>query len=333
MSAFRLPFSFDPQQLQADLQQVAAEEWIGHYRNDEYEGDWALAPLRSVAGHPAVIHASPIGPKEDFYKNTPLLERCSYFKQVLAQLKCRLGSARLMRLGAGARILEHSDDMGQGAVTEVRLHIPVQTNDQVRFMVDHQPVIMQVGEMWYADFSKLHSVENNGAEPRIHLVVDCLLNDWLKNTLITCQISQFLQRIGIETRFEPVPADAFLPGISIKNGIVSIDLDQLKYPGDILHEAGHIAVTPAPARATMTMDATENDPQAMGQEIATIIWSYAALQEIGLPADVVFHPHGYKGCSDWHIENFTTGNYVGLPLLKWMGMTDDAFPKMLRWLR
>ncbi len=333
MSAFRLPFSFDPQQLQADLQQVATEEWIRHYRNEEYEGDWALAPLRSVAGHPAVIHATPIGLKDDFYKNTPLLERCAYFKAILAQFKCPLGSARLMRLGAGARILEHSDYMGEDAVQEVRLHIPVQTNNQVRFMVDHTPVVMQIGECWYADFSKPHRVDNNGTAPRIHLVIDCLLNDWLKNMLLTSQISHFLQSIGIETRFEPVSTDAFLPGISIENGIVSIDLDQLKYPGDVLHEAGHIAVTPAPQRASITLNATENDPQAMGQEIATIVWSYAALKAIGLPENVVFHPHGYKGCSDWHIDNFTTGNYVGLPLLKWMGMTDDAFPKMLRWLR
>ncbi len=330
-SAFRLPFSFDSQQLQANLCQVISEEWISHYRNDEYEGDWAIAPLRSVSGHPLVIHSVPIGSSDNFFKDTPLLSRCTYFQNVIAQFKCPIGSARLMRLGAGAKILEHADDMGDGR--EVRIHIPIQTNDKVHFWINHKRIPMQVGEGWYADFSQLHSVENDSADPRIHMVLDCLMNDWLEKVLIIGKISHFLNTIGIETRFNPVPKDTFLPGIAIQDGRLHIDLDQLKYPGDLLHEAGHIAVSPADERHSMGNDATQNDSQAMGQEIATIIWSYAALKEIGLPEELVFHPDGYKGASDWHIENFTSGNYIGLPLLKWMGMTDSAFPKMLQWLR
>jgi hypothetical protein len=77
----------------------------------------------------------------------------------------------------------------------------------------------------------------------------------------------------------------------------------------------------------------EGDPQAMGQEIATILWSYAALNAMKLPPEVIFHPNGYKGASDWHIENFTSGNYIGLPLLQWMGLANEDFPAMQRWLR
>ncbi len=43
------------------------------------------------------------------------------------------------------------------------------------------------------------------------------------------------------------------------------------------------------------------------------------------------------------IDNFTAGNYIGLPLLQWFGMTVEPrhaaargvepFPHMLRWVR
>ena len=154
-AAIRLQFDFDPQKLLADLNSVRSEEWIGHYRNDEYEGDWAIAPLRSVAGHPAIIHAVPGARCDGFFKNTPLLERCPHFKSAIERFECAIGAARLMRLGPGAKILEHSDDMGDGATQELRIHIPVQTNPDVQFWVNRQQIPMSAGETWYAEVGTL----------------------------------------------------------------------------------------------------------------------------------------------------------------------------------
>ena len=71
-----------------------------------------------------------------------------------------------------------------------------------------------------------------------------------------------------------------------------------------------------------------------GDEIVAMLWSYAACQAIGIPPEVVFHSHGYKGSSDWILGNFRQGIYPGLPLLVWMGLTTTAgFPTMTRWLR
>ena len=56
-----------------------------------------------------------------------------------------------------------------------------------------------------------------------------------------------------------------------------------------------------------------------------------------------FHENGYKGDGAWLAETFDRGNYVGLPLLQWMGLTWDEqraaehdaepYPHMVRWLR
>jgi hypothetical protein len=46
----RLPLRFDPVLLARDLQTLASVEWIAHFVQQNYEGDWSVIPLRSVAG-------------------------------------------------------------------------------------------------------------------------------------------------------------------------------------------------------------------------------------------------------------------------------------------
>jgi len=56
------------------------------------------------------------------------------------------------------------------------VHIPITTNDKVVFTVDGEKKNMQVGEFWEIDNSQDHSVENQGNEDRIHLIVDWMPN-------------------------------------------------------------------------------------------------------------------------------------------------------------
>ena len=147
-------------------------------------------------------------------------------------------------------------------------------------------------------------------------------------------ICTFLTEIGISFSEVSLNEDSFLPGILIKNGTLLIDKHQLNYPGDLLHEAGHIAVTVPSERSVLNNDVTNGKPEKQGDEIAVILWTYAACLHIGLPVEVVFHAEGYKGDSDWLINQFKSKNYIGLPLLVWMGMcSNDSFPAMKTWLR
>ncbi|MFN0201236.1 MAG: hypothetical protein ACKVTZ_06935 [Bacteroidia bacterium] len=157
--------------------------------------------------------------------------------------------------------------------------------------------------------------------------------------MYTEKIISFLEEIGISVAFCQLEATTFLPGITIQEGKICIDKEKLSYPGDILHEAGHLAVRPASLRASSVGDDFAND----GEEIGAILWSFAAAHHLGLPLDFVFHENGYKGQAGWLIESFQQGTYIGLPLLEWMGLTASKekakqlqvapFPKMLRWLR
>ena len=75
----------------------------------------------------------------------------------------------------------------------------------------------------------------------------------------------------------------------------------------------------------------------------TIAWSYAAALDAGIPLEVLFHPQGYKGQNESIQYGFQSGQYIGLPMLQFLGMAYDAnnanhkekqpFPFMISWLR
>jgi hypothetical protein len=152
----------------------------------------------------------------------------------------------------------------------------------------------------------------------------------------------FLQRIGLGVAREEVGPDSFLPGLAVRAGVLLIDEARLKYSGDLLHEAGHLAVMTSAEREACNGDAGPDG----GAEMAAIAWSYAAALEIGLDPQVVFHAGGYKSGGAAIVENFAQGRYIGVPLLQWFGLTTDltrrgemrgeetvCYPKMMRWIR
>jgi hypothetical protein len=154
------------------------------------------------------------------------------------------------------------------------------------------------------------------------------------NQTITETLINFLHSININVVEQELTEDTFLPGLSIQGNSVLIDHEKLKYPGDILHEAGHIATTEAEKRPLIGTSEIGDDWPSDGDELASILWSYAASNFLKLDLNIVFHPNGYKNDAEWLIEQFSNKNYIALPLLEWMELCDkEEFPKMKKWLR
>jgi len=57
-------------------------------------------------------------------------------------------------------------------------------------------------------------------------------------------IVAFLRGIGLEVKTRAVAGPTFLPGITVERGVIVFDPVSLQHPGDLLHEAGHLAVKP-----------------------------------------------------------------------------------------
>jgi hypothetical protein len=157
-------------------------------------------------------------------------------------------------------------------------------------------------------------------------------------------IVRFINDIGItcqELKLSEEPT--FLEGMKIEGGTLLYDIHKLKHAGDLLHEAGHIALELPSRRLHLNDNADAGKPSSESVELGVILWTYAASKHLNLPLEVVFHAEGYKGDSAYLIETFETGVYIGLPLLQWMGLTADTqsvknntaapFPTMIKWLR
>jgi hypothetical protein len=181
-TSLRLSVTFDAVRLQSDLDGILADDFVPHFNTAYYTGDWSVVPLRSIGGNARQIYPDPTA--KTTWQDTPLLDRCPYVREVLAYFHCPLQSVRFMRLKAGSVIREHRDLALSYKDGEVRLHIPVRTNPDLDFRFAGQRVVMAEGECWYHDFTELHSVANRGQTDRIHLVIDCVVNEWLNDLLL-----------------------------------------------------------------------------------------------------------------------------------------------------
>jgi Aspartyl/Asparaginyl beta-hydroxylase len=176
LASYRLPLSFDPQRLKADLAKSAQHDWVSHFSKRHHNGGWEGVALRSSDGEVTTL----TGRAADC-EDTQLLRMCPYFREVISQFKCTTRRIRLLRLAAGAKIKEHVDFKTSYDHAFVRVHIPIETNPKVEFYVNGARVTMREGECWYVNVSCPHKIFNGGDSDRVHLVLDCEINDWLKS--------------------------------------------------------------------------------------------------------------------------------------------------------
>lgn len=177
----KLPITFDAQKLKDDLEKIAPGDWVPHFNSGYYEGEWSGVALRSLGGKSTQIYPDPHASGE--VADTPILARCHYLPDVLSTFECQIKAARLLKLGPDSLIKEHRDYELGFESGELRLHVPITTSNEVDFFLDGYRIAMKAGECWYLNFNLPHKVMNRGSEPRVHLVLDCVINDWLLGML------------------------------------------------------------------------------------------------------------------------------------------------------
>jgi hypothetical protein len=77
----------------------------------------------------------------------------------------------LVTLPSKSKVKNHKD-YGDSLENDPRIHLVIQTNDDVVFTVDGEKKNMKVGELWEINNTKYHSVENNGNTDRVHMIID-----------------------------------------------------------------------------------------------------------------------------------------------------------------
>lgn len=158
----RLPFRFDAQRLQQEVDAIEESEWRPHPQG--FRGNSALL-LVSADGDPG--NDALCG----HLKPTPLLARLPYIRQVLASFGSKLGRTRLMRIDEHEEVEAHSD-LHYYWREHLRIHVPIRTDPAVEFTCGARRLHMAEGECWIFDTWKLHRVTNASGRRRIHLVAD-----------------------------------------------------------------------------------------------------------------------------------------------------------------
>jgi quercetin dioxygenase-like cupin family protein len=212
-ASFQLPFHFKQDRLQSDLKKCREFKFSKNYIAENYDGNNYILPLRSIDGELNRIAALPDNLSR--YKNTVALENCEYFQEVISSFECDKESIRLMNLPPGAVINTHTDHKSGYEDGMFRIHVPILTNDQVYFMLEEERLHMKAGEVWYANVNLPHSVQNRGTTDRVHLVIDCIRNDWS---------DQLFKSMGYDFDLENIEKEEVLSESTIQNIIREIEL-------------------------------------------------------------------------------------------------------------
>lgn len=178
----QLPLFFDAAQLEAEVDALSAA-WLLHFNSAHYEGSWSGLALRAPGGRTDSLLPEAAVAGESF-SDTPLLAQCPALRAALASLQCPLQGVRLLKLERGAVVKEHTDAGLNFESGEARLHIPIRTHPLVEFYLDGHRLNLRAGTCWYINASLPHSLANPAPVDRIHLVADCIVNDWLRGQLM-----------------------------------------------------------------------------------------------------------------------------------------------------
>ncbi|MGH8211707.1 MAG: sulfotransferase [Rhodanobacteraceae bacterium] len=158
----QLPLRFDAGRLAAEMQALGDAAWRPHPQ--KYPGNFALPLIAAKGNAESDSVAGPMRP-------TPYLEDCPCIRDVLVQLGAVWGRSRLMKLGPHAEVSVHADTNYYWR-ERVRVHVPILTHPDVRFVCGTAEVNMAAGECWIFDTWRRHRVINAQSGERVHLVAD-----------------------------------------------------------------------------------------------------------------------------------------------------------------
>ncbi|MCC1497897.1 TIGR03032 family protein [Alcanivorax sp. 1008] len=194
----RLPAQFDAERLREEVNAIPESAWNPHPQG--FPGNSALLLIARDGNSRDDALSGAMLP-------TPNLQALPYLNQVLASFNTTFGRTRLMRIDGNAEANWHMD-ANYYWHQRVRLHVPIQTNESVRFHCGDADVHMRAGESWIFDTWRMHNVFNPHPDRRIHLVADTTgsAHFWQ-------QVARGLAQPGAAGDWQPDPVMQWNPAI------------------------------------------------------------------------------------------------------------------------
>jgi hypothetical protein len=160
-------------------------QFVDHFGN-YHDNGWKSLGLISSGGNPYDDRSS----LENDYKKTEILKSMPFLEDFLDNIDCKKKRVRLMKLEKKSKIFTHFDRSETYDFGSLRIHIPIITNNDVITKISKHEYHWKVNEVWYADFSFPHQVENNSDNDRYHLVIDCHNNKFTDSLMPKAYLKQ-----------------------------------------------------------------------------------------------------------------------------------------------
>jgi len=255
----RLRTVLDSGQLLSDLRRLRdTRQWrqprvvsVAGVGADATESDWRTLALRSIGGDGE--RTDPGGPELADFADTPWMRHTPYIADVVASLPATARCVRLMALGPGAHSPTHHDTKYGLPWGTVRLHAPIVAVPGARLYFDDRSHLWEPGSLWYADFTRMHRVSNEGTGVRVHLVVDLHVTPELLRLLPDAfHTPEVADGTLFETTAPEVPCgerEALCVGFDMPKSFSSFEegdgeflTPQPRVPAAIDHHDGHLAL-------------------------------------------------------------------------------------------
>lgn len=170
--AYRLPLSVELEALRADLGLAEHQHWTP-VLGEDHELQWTGIALRSKDGR-----VETLAPGAQ-YRDTDLMGAMLYVPRLLKRIHAPLLRVRFLALEPHQVIGWHADESPSVGEVHARLHAPIITDTLARVEFDHGEYQLSAGQLWFLDVSRRHRVINESNQRRVHLVIDCVANEWL----------------------------------------------------------------------------------------------------------------------------------------------------------
>ena len=174
--AVRLPFNFNKERLQKELI-LLENEWEVSITPRTKTGDYWIINL--MVPDLEAERVDGILP----FKRHPALINCPYIVEILDTFPCRYQRIMLRKLMPGKGFTKHRDPMYYEK-GEVRIHVPILTDNKFEIYFNEERVVMPAGECWYLNTRLIHWGINKSEQARVHLIMDCDVNDWWENIFV-----------------------------------------------------------------------------------------------------------------------------------------------------
>jgi Sulfotransferase family/Aspartyl/Asparaginyl beta-hydroxylase len=196
----QLPLTFDAERLLAEITAVGESAWKPHPQG--FAGNYAMTLITPHGVNDSDEMSGPMLP-------TDYLKSCPYLMDVLRCMGGVWGRTRLMKLSGQAEVSPHVD-VDYYWRERMRVHVPIVTQDSVRFHCGNQNINMKAGECWVFDTWSLHKVINDAEQARIHLVADTVggevFRKWLRAGRPNGIAIPGWQAYSVDTNRESLPA-------------------------------------------------------------------------------------------------------------------------------